>query len=175
MANKPMTKRQVRKLMRQKHGFAAAPKGNVPAAIRRPMVNKLRLQGFSPQQISVQIGCHERDVHADLKILFAEVEKPQKQQERAVQAAQIDEMYTELSDISDPVEEEDDDPASIQDRLAAYRLKIQLLERKAKLHGLDEDKKVSIGGFNTSRQIYDAVTVEVEEGKALGFEDDAED
>ena len=174
----PLSRRQARKLIRERDRIYHETVHHIPAASLRVQVHQMRLEGFTVNQIAWRLKAPRDEVERALRQVFNDGFRPDKGIERAVQSEQIDAMYVELGRFTVPASQpegapEDDNSEITPDhQLRAYDLKIKLLARKARLHGLDEDTTIEVKGFRPQTTTYDDLCVSVVGGKTMGFDDE---
>ena len=134
---------------------------SLPVAQRRPLIMRERLKGYSPDEIARNLRLRPSTVRADLKKMAqeAEAETPSKVAQRDMQGARLELLWQA---VQNAVEVGD---------YKAVQVALRILERQAKLYGLDVDPKAIItinGGGPTD---WDALLKKPAVGTTLGFAD----
>lgn len=134
-------------------------KTHMKVAERRPKVMDLRLQGYTPEVIAHKLGILPSVVYADLKVLMsaAQAQNAEKDEMRAMMSLQLSYLWHALQVA---VKEGD---------VKAISVALKILERTAKLHGLDADTRASVT-VSAGNMDWDAILSAPASGGALGFD-----
>lgn len=136
----------------------------MPAAERRPQVMKLRLQGYGPDEIACKLQIRPATVRADLKRMAAESaqETPNKVRRRHEQDQRLEMLWKALQ------------PAVDGTHIEGIKTALKVLERQAKLNGLDVDPKATVTLIAPAQGDWDTILAQENPRAALGFEGTAD-
>lgn len=165
MARKPREPRKApRKRGRPKKDPSCKVKA-MPALERRPKVMKLRLQGYSPEEIAQKLLLRPSTVRSDLARMAQEAEResPSKLSQRQVHNQRLEMLWKAVQDAVDS-----GNPGAIS-------VALKVLERQSKLMGLDVDPKATVTLLTPNSAQWDTILANPEPHKALGFSDEVVD
>jgi len=132
----------------------------MPAAERRPAVLKLKIQGYTPEEIAHKLRLRPTTVRADLKRMADETarETPDKVVRRREQDARLELLWRAVQ------------PAVDATHVQGIKVALQVLERQAKLNGLDVDPKATVTLVAPTRTEWDRILSQETPRAALGFD-----
>ena len=162
MPRKPRTPRKTpRKKGRPKKDPALKVQA-MPAVERRPQVMKLRLQGYSADEIALKLLLRPSTVRADLDRMAQEAEResPSKLSQRQTHNGRLEMLWRAVQAAVDA-----GNPQGIS-------VALKVLERQSKLMGLDVDPKATVTLLAPNSAQWDTILAQPTPSKALGFSDE---
>lgn len=137
-------------------------KGQVylPAAQRRPEVLRLRLIGCQPHEIAIKLNVKLCVVRDDLNLLMREAQdiSPERDEMRCLQQMQLNKLWEALQ------------AAINAGDVPGINVALKVLERQAKLFGLDKDKNATV--TVTASGGWDHILRNPTPAAALGFSEE---